>query len=102
MSGSLVLTCSDHRTSPIMRPGSCKNLRVPSPLLFTVIWLTPTRAGKANAHAQETKEVAMDETRSGEHGGHQELLIRATIAFALFIAFAWFYGFIVTVSLLPV
>lgn len=37
----------------------------------------------------------MDATRSGDHGGHQDLLIRATIAFVLF------YGFLVTVSLLP-
>ena len=44
----------------------------------------------------------MDETRSGEHGGHQDLPIRATLAFAVFIAFALFYGFIVAVSLLPV
>ena len=44
----------------------------------------------------------MDETRSEEHGGHQDLLIRTTLAFALLVAFALFYGFIVTVSLLPV
>ena len=37
----------------------------------------------------------MDATRCGEHGGHQDLLIRAAIALVLF------YGFLVTVSLLP-
>jgi hypothetical protein len=64
--------------------------------VFTVIWLTLTLARKADIYARETKELAMDATRSGEHGGHQDLLIRAAIVLALF------YGFLVTVSLLPV
>ena len=38
----------------------------------------------------------MNATRCPEHPGRQDLVIRATIALALF------YGFLVTVSLLPV
>ena len=67
------------------------------PSVFTVIWLTLTRARKADIYRQGTKELAMDATRSGEHGGgHQDLIIRAMIGVALF------YGFLLTVSLLPV
>ena len=93
---------STQRSSPEIRPRAstgnrCIDQCAKCPSVFTVIWLTLTRARKAYMHHQETKELAMDTTRSEEHGGgHQDLIIRATIALALF------YGFLVTVSLLPV
>jgi hypothetical protein len=63
-----------------------------------VIRLTLTRGGKTYRDGQETKEPAMDATRSGreEDTGRQDFLIRGAIALAMFC------GFLVTVSLLPI
>jgi hypothetical protein len=75
------------------RPGRSR----PSPKLFTVIRLTRSHGGTTYLSSQETKELAMDANRSGhgEYTARQDFLIRVTIAVVLF------YGFLVTVSLLP-
>jgi hypothetical protein len=69
----------------------------PTRQVFTVIWFTWTRGGKTYTHGQETKELAMEATRSGrgEYTGCEDFLIRLKIALGMF------YGFLGTVSLLP-
>lgn len=63
-----------------------------------MIRLTGTRGGKTYIHEQGTKEPAMKATRSdrGDYTARQNLLIRVTIAAAMF------YGFLVSVSLFPI
>jgi hypothetical protein len=65
--------------------------------VFAVIRLTWTGGGKTYVYGQETKQLATNATRSGrgEYTGRQDFVIRVTIAVGMF------YGFLVTVSLLP-
>jgi hypothetical protein len=65
---------------------------------FTVIRLTLTRGGTIYLYGQKRKELAMDANRSGRGGytARQVFLVRGTIAVVMF------YGFLVTVSLLPI
>jgi hypothetical protein len=64
--------------------------------VFTVIRRTVTGGGKTYPDGQETKELAMDATRSGrgEYAGRQDFVIRVTIAVVML------YGFLLTVSFL--
>jgi hypothetical protein len=61
-----------------------------------VIRLTGTRDEKTYVCGQETKELAMNATRSarGEYTARQDFAIRVTITVAMF------YGFLLTASML--
>jgi hypothetical protein len=67
-----------------------------SPQVFAVIRLTWTGGGKTYVYGQETKELAMNATRSGrgEYTARQDFVIRVTITVVML------YGFLLTVSFL--